>query len=369
MKNKTIVMLAMIFSSSTMAAEHGFFCSNCSYEEAVAIATSEAAPTVHCVIDQTSTDDPVEQCSSLPKRFFVVNKKSRQIFPLVVFHKHQKSQRQLLTLATTNGALSTRQQQSILKALDAKHLLFPLLLEISDNLSQEANHNLIADPATALSRQTNTGVHHPDNSCNDDPHAQALENASSESYRIDLQLRARANFQQTLAKSTYKALKDTFKEWTFTALGMHGGAVQGGFDIRWEDNVRNYNFAETYTSANGSRSELIWGFTLTASDDLEVKLGSRTSSIGGWPLDALLESPTGSLPPKISTCLVNVLQQRYFAHTAYEQANEEQTQYFDDTPQMIGRNELRSGGWICKYSFLDHHKNLKMQYLSKCPLQ
>lgn len=369
MKNIIILLLVMMFTSSGMAAEHGFFCSNCSYEEAVAIATSKAAPTIHCVIDQTSTDDPVEQCSSLPKRFFVVNEKSRQIFPLVVFHKQQKNQRQLLTLATRNGALSAGQQQSILKALDAKHLLFQLLLDISDSLSEEANRNLIADPARALSRQTNTGVNHPDNSCNDDPHAQALENALSESYRIDLQLRARAYFQQTLAKSTYTVLKDTFKEWTFTALGMHGGASEGGFDIRWEDNVRTYNFAETYTIANGSISELRWGFTLTAADDLEVKLSSTNSAIGGWSLYALLESPTGALPPKISTCLVNVLQQRYFAHTLYEQANERQTQYFDDTPQMIGRNELRSGGWICKYSFLDLHKNLKMQYLSKCPLQ
>jgi hypothetical protein len=352
------LLFLMLFPSITMATEKGFFCSNCSYEEAVEIAMREAAPTVHCVIHQMSSDEQVEQCSSLPKRFFVVNERSKQIFPLVVFHKHQKSQRQQLSLATRNGALRTEQQLSILKALAAKRLFFPLLLEMSDKLSGEASSNL----------RTDSGIQHADTSCYTDPHTQALEHAMSESHRMNLQLRARANYQQTLNKPAYSALKDIFKLWTFTSLGMHGGADQGGFDIRWEDNVRAYNFAETYTSTGGSFSQLRWGIYLTASDDLEVKLSPTTSVIGGFGLDALLGWPTGALPPKISSCLIDVLQNSYFARTIYERANEKQSQHFEQTTDMIGRNESRDVGLNCKYSFFDRDDNLMMQFLSKCPL-
>ena len=127
--NNKIMLLLMMFTSSAMAVENGFFCSNCTYQEAAEIAKREAAPKVHCVIKRSPTEDYIEECSSLTNRFFVVNESSRQIFPFTVFHNNQKGNRQQLTLATRDSSLTSEQRLAILKALDAKLQLGPSLQE------------------------------------------------------------------------------------------------------------------------------------------------------------------------------------------------------------------------------------------------
>ena len=366
MKNNIMVLL-MMFASSSMAVENGFFCSNCTYDEAAEIAKREAAPRVHCVISQTPTEDYVEQCSSLTNRYFVVNESSRQIFPFQVFHNNQKSQRQLLTLATRPGSLTSSQQQAILKALDGKLQVFPALMEVSGNMSGAVNTNLVTDPKSALLNQKNADDPHPGGGCNTDGHSNALENALSENYRYNLEQSVRANFQQTLTKSNYSSLREAFTEWKFTGFGMQGGVLQGGFNISWAHHVGAYNLSETYSSSDGSKSELRWSITLNHSNDLEVKISTTTSGIDGFSLAALLSSPTGSLPPKLSTCLLKVLQTKYFASSKSESASRDQVNYFDRTTDMIGRNEQRDTRWVCLNTLFDRNGNIAMQFLSVCP--
>jgi hypothetical protein len=169
------IHILLLFPSITMATENGFFCSNCSYEEAVEIAKRDAAPTINCVFGQTPTGNNIEQCSSSPKRYFVVNERNRKFFTFTVYHDNQNSQRQRLTLATRDSSLSTEKQKTILKALDAKLQLFQALQEVASEMSGEVNSNITADPAAPLLNQNNVDDPHTDDGCNNDLHAKALD--------------------------------------------------------------------------------------------------------------------------------------------------------------------------------------------------
>jgi len=375
MKNKIILMslllpsFLMMFTPSAIAVENGFFCSNCTIQEAAEIAKREAPPKVHCVIKSSPTEDYIEECSSLTNRYFVVNESSRQIFPFTVFHNNQKGNRQQLTLATRDSALTSEQRQAILKALDAKLQLGPALQELASTMSGPSasmanlvNSNLAQDADSALFSQSNTQSSDPTSGCANDPHKHALENALSESHRVLLEYNARASFQAMVTKSKYSSLKDAFTEWKFTGFGMQGGAYQGGFNISWQHSIGAYTLFERYVHF----TELHWSVTLNEANNIDVRLSSTNSIIDGNSVASLLSRPTGALPPKISVCLLQVLTDLYFDKSLSERANDRQTQHFDSSSEMIGRNEKRDGGWICQTTLFDRNGNVLIKFLSRC---
>ena len=367
--NNKIMLLLMMFTSSAMAVENGFFCSNCTYQEAAEIAKREAAPKVHCVIKRSPTEDYIEECSSLTNRFFVVNESSRQIFPFTVFHNNQKGNRQQLTLATRDSSLTSEQRLAILKALDAKLQLGPALQELASimsgpvaSMASVASSNLIQDADSAWYRQSTTRSSDPTSACANDPHKHALENALSESHRVLLEYNARASFQAMVTKSKYSSLKDAFTEWKFTGFGMQGGAYQGGFNISWQHSIGAYTLFERYVHL----TELHWSVTLNEANNIDVKISTTNSIIDGNSVASLLSRPTGALPPKISVCLLQVLQDLHFDKSLSERANDRQTQHFDSSSEMIGRNEKRDDGWVCQTTLYDRHGNVMIKFLSRC---
>ena len=375
MKNNIILMsmllssFLMMFTPSAIAVENGFFCSNCTYQEAAEIAKREAPPSVHCLIKKTLTEDYIEECSSLTKRYFVVNESSRQIFPFTVFHNNQQGNRQQLTLATRDSSLTSEQRLNILKALDAKLQLGSALQELASNMSgpaasmaSVASSNFTKKADSALYRQSNTQSSDPMSGCDADPHKHALENALSESYRLRLEQAARTSFQATVTNSNYSSLKEAFSEWKFTGLGLQGGADQDESNVSWAHNIGTYTFSETYMHL----TELRWSVTLNEANNIDLKLSPTNSGIDGNSLASLLSRPTGALPPKISVCLLKVLQDLHFDKSLSERANDRQTQHFDSFSEMIGRNEKRDGGRICQTTLYDRLGNVMIRFLSKC---
>lgn len=359
----------MMFTPSAIAVENGFFCSNCTYQEAAEIAKRDAAPKVHCVIKSSPTEDHIEECSSQTKRYFVVNESSRRIFPFTVFHNNQQGNRQQLTLATRDSSLTSEQHRAILKALNAKLQLGPALQELASTMSGPAasmanlvNSNLTKAADSALFSQSNTQSSDPMSGCANDPHTRALANALSESHRVLLEYNARASFETIATKSKYSLLKDSFSEWKFTGFGMQGGADQGGFNISWHHSIGAYTLFERYVHF----TELHWSVTLNEANNIDVKLSPTNSGIDGNSLASLLSRPTGALPPKISVCLLKVLQDLHFDKSLSERANDRQTQHFDSFSEMIGRNEKRDGGRICQTTLYDRLGNVMIRFLSKC---
>jgi hypothetical protein len=374
-KHWIFIALCMIGASFNInAAENGFFCKDCSYNDAKELAKKNSPPLVRCIITRSPTEDYIEECSSLPKQYFVVNETTRQIFAFNISHLNQKHQREELTLTTTDRTLNNELQQNVFKALDAKLKIPELLWDVSQGFNKNIEIQAASQaPKLSLSSQLTSAQASSANGCSSNQHAQALKQALNEQHRFAMQEAVRTQFSSKLNQEGYLNLGKAFRTFRVTSIGISGGQNSAGFSIGWDNEIAGHHYAHVYkasgNSADTSESRLVWSVTLDTDGTVSVKINKNASGIDGVSLGYLLDPPPTSNPVNISSCLADILAENAIKTTRQPATATQIKAWYGNTENTIGgyqRREPNDPRWICQYTFLNRAGEVVASFLSLC---
>lgn len=371
-----------VANATTADHEVGYFCKDCSYQEAVELAKQKAVPNMSCRISSTPTDDYVETCYSQPKLYYVLNETSRRLNGFIVKHNNQGKMRHELQVVAESRNLSRDHTTLILEALDAKQLLARNLAKAARDFSGVIN----TGSATGQSRfaiqaadknMTTAAENDPKAGCSNDPHSLALNDALNPRHKAKLTFDL-ANFvNDGIASGHYENQADALGKFSFelNGLGLAGG-ISGRIpnlmiSANWGVNEVDSRFVEhTYSSPHDSSiSRLRWSATLKGAE-IALELIRSNSFIDGMRLDDLMDM-NGPKTPKISFCIATVLMD------VYNRVNYEQISSTDDLANWGGNYPVigndwggshgNDQGWICEYSFFNRTGAKIAGFLGRCP--
>lgn len=371
-----------VANATTVDLEVGYFCKDCSYQEAVEFAKQKAVPNVSCRISSTPTEDYVENCYSQPKLFFVLNETSRRLNGFIVKHNNQGMARHELVVVAEERSLSRDHSNLILEALDAKQLLNRNLAKAASDFFYEINPST-RSTASGLSL-SNVGAlmplaeTDPKANCANDPHSQALSDALNPFYADGLTRRLKDYIQQGIRSGEYQSQEEALSKFHFGIQGLNVSASasqRNGTEIAisasWGLNEKSSTyFDHEYISAfDTSSSSLRW---LASVEGGEIRLGlsQYNSFISGLSVANLL---SGDRKYKISRCVAKAL------GDAFPDSTVVNTNEFADTNDWFGPYPIIGNtwgasaesdrGWICEYSFNKRTgANItSFSFLGRCP--
>lgn len=363
--------------------EQGYFCANCNYQSAQEIARQQAAPTLHCKYTRTPTEDYVEQCNSLPKPYFVMNEQTGELWGFQVSHFPQGAARSHLQLRTSarNVDAALAEQLEILRK---GKIEWPLAVTaVSDRFNQQFPTTTLAEhpifPSGLLDAIWGKSFA-ASNHCQNNPHARALSNAFSLSYRDQLKTRVQAELDRQIAAGQFASMKAAFTQFRISGIQASGGLTasrqQPGLTIsatvQFESRMESRFIEETYTSGSAN-SYISWQVSLDDSNRrLRIDLNQGGSEIDNLNLQQMLQNSLGSV--KLDPCVITALRNSILdTHTPVQGSLLEQHRWLDNSQPTFGRLPSRYSdggndtGRVCRYTFSNPSTGFITVFLSRCP--
>lgn len=372
-----------VANATTADHEVGYFCKDCSYQEAVEFAKQKAVPNMSCRISSTPTDDYVETCYSQPKLYYVLNETSRRLNGFIVKHNNQGKMRHELQVVAESRNLSRDHTTLILEALDAKQLLARNLTKAARDFSGVIN----TESATGQSRfaiqaadknMTTAAENDPKANCANDPHSQALSDALNPFYADGLTRQLKDYIQQGIRSGEYENQEEALSKFHFGLTGLNVNASfsrRTGPDVSisasWgmKEKSSTY-FDHEYISARDATSSSLRWLASVEGGEIRLGLSQHNSFITGLSVGNLL---SGSKKFKISLCVAKALAESFPVNTSEHTEKHEDIMNWTGPYPIVGndwgRPEQNDRGWICEFSFKNHTgaKIAGFSFLGRCP--
>ncbi|WP_166837480.1 hypothetical protein [Rheinheimera pleomorphica] len=382
------LILSLLASCSSVAnaaaADHevGYFCKNCSYQEAVELAKQNAVPNMSCRISSTPMEDYVETCYSQPKRYYVLNETNRRLNGFTVKHSNQGKMRHELQVVVERRNLSRDHTTLILEALDAKQLLARNLAkaagefsDVIDTSSRSAKSSYTLNNIKTVAKASGSD---PKANCANDPHSQALSDALNPFYADGLTRQLKDHIRQGIRSGEYENQEEALSKFNFGLTGLNVSASinrRTGPDVAisasWgmKEKSSTYFDHEYISVHDHSTSSLRW-LASVEGGEVKLSLSQFNSFVGGISVGKLLG---GSTKFKISLCVARALADAFPANTFEKTTKHEDIMNWTGPYPIIGndwgRPEQSDRGWICEYFFKNHTgaKIAGFSFLGRCP--
>lgn len=160
-------------------------CEDCSYQQAVSYAKAHAAPRIECSYATEIRDLASEQCHSTESRYIVYSAASQQSYGFRLYHSNQGGSADALTLQLADEPVEAEVTRLLQLAADARGHLQQGIAQIPADIIKQTGLYAVRSPAEFSTYADSN------NTCSQDPHARALQDALSSNRRLNtLQLAA-----------------------------------------------------------------------------------------------------------------------------------------------------------------------------------
>lgn len=293
-------------------------CTNCSYQEALAIAKDVATPDLSCSYANEVPDPSSEQCFSSEKSHIVFNVATNQSYKFKIYHDNQGFPSYSMGVVVTSESVDPEIERLLRIASEARGNLQGVIDQI---------------PSQLVAQLTSTGLHQvlesdvfttqTSTDCAQNPHARAVKDAVDSNARLNvLQYAANNSFVRGKSETvSWFKNKDGLSQFSLdsvtfgiTSPSTKFGAVsvQGTFKV--EPNSQRQFITRTYYP-NPSHDSVTVGLTSTSSDFSKVvdvidyssgmpvaTVSDNGTVIEGVVLRFILNTSTGS-PLVVSKCV------------------------------------------------------------------
>jgi hypothetical protein len=153
-------------------------CSDCSYQQALALVQEVAAPAIQCTYANEVPDAASEQCNSIESRYVVFDIKTDQAYGFRLFHSNQGGPFYSLELQASNEPVEADIQRLLRVAAQARGHLQQGIAEITASLVQQLSIYSV-QTVSVFSAEAQSS-----DQCSQDPHARAIRDAVDSRNRL-----------------------------------------------------------------------------------------------------------------------------------------------------------------------------------------